>query len=106
MVSYVVLFRLTTLWWTHQKAVWAETALDNQLSGCREVGTMIISQLHTSKIGGIAPCTWLQVIPAGGIALDPAERAVAYASDKTNAAIWWLNMTGGELLAASNCSVY
>ena len=38
----------------------------------------------------------LQLVPAGGIALDSADHAVVYASDKPNAAIWRLNMTASE----------
>ncbi|WIA12643.1 hypothetical protein OEZ85_006295 [Tetradesmus obliquus] len=38
-----------------------------------------------------------EVIPAGGVALDAAEYAVVYASDKTNAAIWQLNMTASTV---------
>jgi hypothetical protein len=43
----------------------------------------------------------MQMIPTGGVAVEPAEPTVAYVSDKTNPAIWMLNMTTGGQTACS-----
>jgi hypothetical protein len=42
----------------------------------------------------------MQMIPTGGVAVDPAEPTIAYVSDNTNKAIWVVNMTTGGGLAA------